>query len=138
MIYNSDFLKIIKPDDWHVHFREGEMLKAVINYSTRINARCIIMPNLEVPITTSNLGIKYKKEIEKLVELNNFIPLIPCYLTDNIDLEDFKYALENNIFFGAKLYPLNSTTNSNYGVSDIENIFEAIEILIKFNKPLFW
>ena len=103
MNYHFDHLNIIKPDDWHVHLREGEMLKAVINYSTRINARCIIMPNLEVPITTSNLGLTYKKEIEKLVELNNFMPLIPCYLTDNIDLEDFKYALENNIFFWGKI-----------------------------------
>ena len=56
-------LKIIRPDDWHIHLREGEMLKAVINSSTRINARCIAMPNLEVPISCSDLGSKYRKEI---------------------------------------------------------------------------
>ena len=136
MNYNFDHLKIIKPDDWHVHLREGEMLKAVIKHSTRINARCIVMPNLQVPITTSHLGNKYLKEIGQMVDLNHFMPLIPCYLTDKLDLEDFKYALENNIFIGAKFYPFNSTTNSNYGVTNIKNIFAAIEMLIKFNKPL--
>ena len=136
MNYNSDHLEIIRPDDWHVHLREGEMLKAVIKHSSRINSRCIVMPNLKVPITTSDSANKYKKEIGKLVDLNNFMPLIPCYLTDRIDLDDFKFALKNNIFVGAKLYPVNTTTNSNFGVSNIENIYAAIEILIKFNKPL--
>ena len=76
---NLNFVEIIKPDDWHVHLREGEMLKTVINSSTRINARCIVMPNLTVPITSSNLSNKYKKEIEKLVDLNDFESFI-CFL----------------------------------------------------------
>ena len=94
MNYNFDHLNIIKPDDWHVHLREGEMLKAVVNHSARINSRCIAMPNLDVPITTSDLGNKYKKEIEELVESNNFESLIPCYLTDTLDLVDFRFSLE--------------------------------------------
>ena len=71
MNYNFDHLNIIKPDDWHVHLREGEMLKAVINSSTRINARCIVMPNLKIPITTSDLANKYK--VKKMCILKNYL-----------------------------------------------------------------
>ena len=95
-----------------------------------------LMPNLDVPITSSIMAIKYKKEIEQTFIHNSFIPLIPCYLTDNINLKDFKKSLEQNIFVGAKLYPLNTTTNSSKGVSKIEKIFPCLEILEKTNKNL--
>lgn len=129
-------LTIIRPDDWHIHLREGDLLQCVINSTTRVTGKSIVMPNLSIPITTSLLCKKYINEIMKLVKVNYFEPHIPCYLTDCLDLNDFNFALEENIFIGAKLYPLNSTTNSNYGVSNIEKIFPALEILIKHNKPL--
>ena len=129
-------LQIIRPDDWHVHLREGKLLKCVIKSTTRVTGRCIAMPNLSTPITTSLLCEKYKKEINKLVSVNYFTPLIPCYLTDDIDLKDFDYGLQNNIFVGAKLYPKKATTNSKCGVTKIEKIYPALEILIKYNKPL--
>ena len=129
-------LKIIRPDDWHIHLREGELLQCVINSTTRIIGRCIVMPNLSTPITTSSLCKQYKKEIKKLVKVDYFEPHIPCYLTDNIDLNDFDNALQKNIFVGAKLYPANATTNSKYGVTNIEKIFPALELLIKNDKPL--
>ena len=116
MNYTSNFFEIIKPDDWHIHLREGEMLKAVINSSTRINVRCVVMPNLNIPITTSYLAKKYRNEIGNYGDLKSFKPLIPCYLTENLDLKDFKFSLKNDIFIGAKLYPLNATTNSNFGI----------------------
>ena len=132
----SKNLTIIRPDDWHIHLREGELLKCVINSATRVIGKCIAMPNLLVPITTSSLCNKYIDEITKVIKVKYFKPFIPCYLTDNMDLNNFDNALAENIFIGAKLYPVNSTTNSAYGVTKIENIFPALESLIKYNKPL--
>ena len=128
--------EIIQPDDWHVHFREGAMLKAITHYSSRINKRCIAMPNTETPITNSTKAEDYRIEITKNSKSDNFEILIPCFLTENLDLEDFKQGLEKNIFIGAKLYPTNATTNSVLGVSKIENIYPALEILEKENKML--
>jgi Dihydroorotase len=129
-------LEIIQPDDWHIHLREGEVLETVSKYSSRINNRCIVMPNLNIPITTSFLANQYKKEIFKTFNGDSFTPLIPCYLTDDLDLIDFEEALINRAFIGAKLYPSNATTNSNFGVTNIEKIYPALEILEKQNKNL--
>jgi dihydroorotase len=129
-------IKIIQPDDWHVHLRENDMMEAVIQYSTRINRRCIVMPNLENPITNKDLASKYLDKIHSLTSGQLFSPLVPCYLIDNLDLEDFKQALIENIFVGAKLYPSNVTTNSSFGISHIENIYPAFEILENLKKPL--
>jgi len=129
-------IEIIQPDDWHVHFREGEMLKAITQYSSKINKRCIAMPNTATPITNSIKAEYYRAEITKYSKSDNFDILIPCYLTENLDLDDFKQGLEKNIFIGAKFYPTNATTNSSLGVSKIENIYPALEILEKENKIL--
>ena len=129
-------IDIIKPDDWHVHLREGNILNIVSKFSSRINNRCIVMPNLNPPITSTHMAKKYIGEILESINFKSFLPLIPCYLTDELDLNDFKQGLINNIFIGAKLYPLNATTNSKYGVSDIEKIFPALEILEDLNKNL--
>ena len=80
--------------------------------------------------------MKYKNEIKSIVNENNFIPLLPCFLIDNLNLNDFKEALEKEIFVGAKLYPNNATTNSSLGVTKIEKIFPALEILENMHKPL--
>ena len=131
----SNNLQIIQPDDWHVHFREGDMLKLVTNFSSRISKRCVAMPNTEIPITDTNKASYYKQLIKKASN-NNFEPLIPCYLNNNLDLADFKMGLKKKIFFGSKLYPTNATTNSKYGVSDISKIFKFLEILEEENSPL--
>ena len=135
-MFHSENLIIIRPDDWHIHLREGKLLQCVINSTTRVTGKCIVMPNLTIPITTSALCKKYKEQITKLAKINYFDPYIPCYLTDDLDLNDFNLALQENIFVGAKLYPVNTTTNSKFGVSNIEKIFPALELLIKHNKPL--
>ena len=129
-------IKIIQPDDWHVHFREGEMLKVITKYSSRVNKRCIAMPNTSTPITTSIEAVNYKKLIEDNSDNDNFEALIPCYLTDSLNIADFEYALQNNIFIGGKLYPNNATTNSQFGVNDIKQIYNIFEILEKYNKTL--
>ena len=129
-------INIIRPDDWHVHLREGNMLDLITQHTSRVNHRAIAMPNLEVPITTSQQGIDYKAMILSVNQNNNFVPLVPCYLTETLNLLDFENALKKNIFVGAKLYPTNATTNSSFGITKIENIFPMLEILEKLNKPL--
>ena len=132
-----NLLNLIQPDDWHVHLREGEMMDAVVKYTARINRYCIAMPNLNKPIKTFEQAIEYKRLILKALNFNkNFTPLIPCYLTDDINLKDFKFALEKQAFIGAKLYPNNVTTNSSYGVTKLENIYPALQILSDLEKPL--
>ena len=132
----KDLIEILQPDDWHIHLREGDILRLVAKYTSRINNRCVAMPNLRIPITNSKLAINYRNEINNSLKDASLNALIPCYLTDTLDLIDFENALINNIFFGAKLYPVNATTNSNYGISNIEKIFPALEILEKTNKYL--
>ena len=129
-------IKIIQPDDWHVHFREDDMLSVVTKYSSRINRRCIAMPNTTIPITKSDQAIDYKNKLKQFSGNKNFEPLIPCYITDNLDLKDFQRSLKNNIFIGAKLYPNNATTNSQHGVKDIKKIYNIFEILEKENRNL--
>ncbi len=129
-------INIIQPDDWHVHFREDEMLRVVTKYSARINKRCIAMPNTSTPITSSNQAINYKKLIEMNSKSKSFEALIPCYLTDSINIDDFTYGLQNKIFIGGKLYPNNATTNSQHGVNDIKKIYNLFEILEKENAVL--
>ncbi len=131
-----DNINIIQPDDWHVHFRENEMMKLVTKYSSRVNKRCIGMPNTDIPITKSIDAKYYKEEINKNSGSKNFEVLIPCYLTENLNLTDFRSGLQKNIFVGAKLYPTNATTNSSMGVTNIEKIFPALEILENENKIL--
>jgi len=129
-------IKIIQPDDWHVHFREDEMLRVVTKYTSRINRRSIAMPNTLKPITSSDQAVAYKKLIETNSHSENFEALIPCYLTDSLNIDDFEYALQNNIFVGGKLYPNNATTNSQHGVNDIKKIYNIFEILEKENSVL--
>ena len=131
----SKYIEIIQPDDWHVHFREGDMLEMVTNFSSRINKRCVAMPNTTIPITDTNKASSYKRLLKSASKIN-FEPLIPCYLNESLDLDDFRVGIQNKVFFGSKLYPSNATTNSSYGVSDISKIFKLLEILEEENSPL--
>ena len=128
-------LEILQPDDWHVHFREGDMLKLVANFSSRVNNRCIAMPNTTDPINHTDKAINYKKQI-KLASKNYFEPLIPCYLMDSLDVNNFRMGLQKKLFFGAKLYPANATTNSQSGVTNISKIYKLFEILEEEDCPL--
>jgi dihydroorotase len=94
------------------------------------------MPNTTNPITSSDQAVRYKKLIESNSKSVNFEALIPCYLTDTLRIDDFKYALQNNIFVGGKLYPNNATTNSQHGVNDIKKIYNIFEILEKEDSVL--
>ena len=115
-------LTILKPDDWHLHLREGLLLKNIIHFTSEYFGRAIVMPNTKSPITSINSAISYKKSIvQALPENSKFEPLMTIYLTYETDKQELISGFKNNVFFAAKLYPANATTNSSHGVRKIKN-----------------
>ena len=130
-------IEITKPDDWHVHFRDREILKAVVPETTRNFARAIVMPNLIPPILNGKQAIQYKERIKKVIpKTDNFEPFMTLYLTEKTNKNDLKEAYNNRAAFAAKLYPAGATTNSNSGVKDIKNIMPTLETMAKIGMPL--
>ena len=130
-------ITITKPDDWHVHLRDGDMLAQVAKYTARQFGRAIIMPNLKPPIITVAMASAYKERVLKATKgFPDFEPLMTAYLTDNIDGQELKNGFDENIFTAAKLYPANATTNSADGVSDIKKIYPVLETMQKIGMPL--
>ena len=130
-------ISITKPDDWHVHLRDGEMLNQVAKYTARQFGRAIIMPNLETPVTTVALATAYQDRVlEASKDYSGFEPLMTAYLTDTIDPQELKTGHAEGIFTAAKLYPANATTNSAFGVSDIKIIYPVLEAMQKMGMPL--
>ncbi len=119
-------LTIRRPDDWHVHLRDGEMLRTVAPYTARQFARAIVMPNLVPPVTTVAAAAAYRDRIVKAAG-PGFTPLMTCYLTDEADPDEIARGFEEGVWVAAKLYPANATTNSAHGVTDIRNIYPALE-----------
>ena len=122
----TDTITIRRPDDWHVHLRDGEMLKLVAPYTARQFARAIVMPNLAPPITTVEQAKAYRDQIIAAAG-PGFTPLMTCYLTDQVDAEELARGFEEGAWIAAKLYPAGATTNSAAGVTDIRNIYPALE-----------
>jgi dihydroorotase len=122
----SQTLTIRKPDDWHVHLRDDEMLAKVAPYSARQFARAIIMPNLIPPITTVAAAEAYRGRIVAAAG-PDFTPLMTCYLTDQADPDELARGYADGVWVAAKLYPAGATTNSASGVTDIRNIYSALE-----------
>jgi len=130
-------IEIVKPDDWHVHFRDGEILKAVIPETTRHFARAIVMPNLVPPILNRHDAINYRKEIQNSIpKKDNFTPLMTVYLTENTKKKDILEGYKKEQIFAAKLYPAGATTNSMYGVRDINKIMPVLETMSNIGMPL--
>lgn len=146
MIINPKKLKIRRPDDWHLHLRDDRILRTVLPYSSKVFARIIVMPNLEDPITTVDKAIAYKNRILAALPLEHkCIPLMTCYLTNKMSIgssineliKGFEGVKENkNVFTAAKLYPANSTTNSNQGVTDITALYPLFETMQEIGMPL--
>jgi dihydroorotase len=133
----TDSLTIRRPDDWHVHLRDGAMLKGVAHHTARQFARAIVMPNLSPPVTTSAAGAAYRERIlAALPEGMAFEPLITCYLTDNLDPEEIARGHGEGVFTAAKLYPAHATTGSAHGVTDIANIYSVLERMQAIDMPL--
>jgi len=130
-------LTITQPDDWHVHLRDGDMLKQVANYTARQFCRAIVMPNLKSPVTTVALATAYRDRIiEATQDYPDFEPLMTAYLTDTIDPQELKRGYAEGVFTAAKLYPANATTNSAGGVSDIKKIYPVLEVMQEIGMPL--
>lgn len=133
----TDILTIRRPDDWHVHLRDGAMLEAVAGYTARQFARAIVMPNLATPVTTVTQAKAYRARIlAALAEGHDFTPLMTAYLTDSIDPDELMAGHEQGVLTAAKLYPAGATTNSDSGVTDIANIRSALERMETIGMPL--
>ena len=122
----SQTLTIRRPDDWHVHLRDGEMLAKVAPYTARQFARAIVMPNLVPPITTVEAAARYRDRIVAAAG-PDFTPLMTCYLTDQTDPDELARGYADGAWVAAKLYPAGATTNSAAGVTDIRKIYPALE-----------
>ena len=122
----TDTITIRRPDDWHVHLRDGEMLKRVAPYTARQFARALIMPNLSEPVTTVAAAKQYRDRILETIAVS-FQPLMTAYLTDRTDPDELERGFSEGVWIAAKLYPAGATTNSASGVTDIVNIRPCLE-----------
>ena len=130
-------LVIRAPDDWHVHLRDGQMLSAVVNDTARQFRRAIVMPNLTPPVTTVAAAEAYRTRILAAVDPGlAFEPLMVCYLTDHADPDEIARGFEAGVFTACKLYPAHATTNAEHGVTDIRNIYPALERMQRIGMPL--
>ena len=130
-------LKIRRPDDWHIHLRDDDMLKTVLPYTSQVFGRAIVMPNLAPPITTVEAARAYRDRILAAVpQGHNFTPLMTCYLTNSLAAAELVNGFEQGVFTAAKLYPANATTNSSHGVSDVKAIYPLFEQMQKIGMPL--
>ena len=133
----TERLTIRRPDDWHVHLRDGAMLAAVARYTAAQFARAIVMPNLTPPVTSIAAAIAYRDRIMAAVpEGADFTPLMTCYLTDDSDPLEIARGYEEGVFAACKLYPAHATTNSAHGVTDIRALTGVLDVLQRIGMPL--
>lgn len=130
-------ITLSQPDDWHLHLREGLMLKAVVTHSARRFSRAVIMPNLKPPVTTVAMAMEYRRNIlSALPQTLSFQPYMALYLTETTPIEEVKRAAETAEIIGFKLYPAGATTHSESGVSRMRNIYPVLEAMEQFDVPL--
>lgn len=128
---------IRRPDDWHVHLRDGAMLASVVPFTARQFARAIVMPNLSPPVTTAAAAAAYRDRILAAVPTGvDFTPLMTAYLTDHSDADDLAAGHAEGIFTAAKLYPAHATTGSAHGVTDIAALAPILERMQAIGLPL--
>jgi len=126
----SQTLTLRRPDDWHVHLRDGDMLRAVAPFTARQFGRAIIMPNLLPPVTSVEAARGYRERIREAAG-PGFTPLMTCYLTDQAYPDEIERGHRDGVWVAAKLYPAGATTNSASGVTDIRNAYPALERMQK-------
>lgn len=130
-------LTIRRPDDWHVHLRDGAVMAGVLPYTARQFARAIVMPNLSPPVTTAEAARAYRDRIvAALPEGVDFTPLMTAYLTDSTDPDEIARGAAEGVFTAAKLYPAHATTGSAHGVTDVANIRSVLERMEAIGLPL--
>lgn len=130
-------LTIRRPDDWHLHLRDGAMMQAVLPETTRHFARAIIMPNLVPPVVTAADAIAYRDRINAaLPDGADFTPLMTLYLTEQTDPNDVAAAFADGLIHAVKLYPAGATTNSALGVKTLKNVYPVLEKMAEIGLPL--
>lgn len=128
---------IARPDDMHLHLRDGEMLKTVLAYSARQFARAIVMPNLKPPVTTVEAARAYRERILAAIPANtSFEPLMTAYLCDGTDLSTIEEGFVERVFAAVKLYPAGATTHSEYGVTNIDKVAKVLDVMQDLGMPL--
>ena len=133
----SNEIRLIRPDDWHLHLRDGDALAAVVGASAAQFGRAIIMPNLKPPVTNVEQARAYRDRIlAALPPGADFTPLMTLYLTDNTTPEQIRAAKASGIVHGVKLYPAGATTNSDAGVTDVRHAYPALEAMQREGLPL--
>ncbi|WP_162590152.1 dihydroorotase [Variovorax sp. RA8] len=130
-------LSLRRPDDWHVHLRDGETMNAVLRYTTRQFARAIVMPNLKPPVTTAALARAYRERIIAALEPDaQFTPLMTAYLCDKTPADELRRGFEEGVFTAVKLYPAGATTHSEFGVTSTAKVGKALEAMQAIGMPL--
>lgn len=130
-------LTITRPDDWHLHLRDGDVLPATVSHTAKQFKRAIVMPNLAPPVTTTAQAQQYQQRILQATPAAlDFQPLMTLYLTDSTQVSDIIDACESDTVFAAKLYPAGATTNSNNGVTDITKLAPVLDAMQKHQLPL--
>lgn len=130
-------LVIRRPDDWHVHLRDGDMLAAVVPHTARQFGRAIVMPNLSPPVTTVQQARAYRERIMTALPADTaFEPLLTAYLTDTIDPGEIATGFAQGVFTACKLYPAHATTNAAHGVTSVDLITPVLETMQRIDMPL--
>jgi len=134
---DAETLTIRRPDDWHVHLRDGDVMRGVLPFTARQFARAIVMPNLSPPVVNAGDALAYRKRImAALPEGLDFTPLMTLYLTDSTTPDVIDRGSDEDAFVAAKLYPAHATTGSAHGVTDIAKIRAALERMQEIGMPL--
>jgi dihydroorotase len=130
-------LTLTRPDDWHLHLRDGEPMRAVLGDTARRFARAIVMPNLRPPVTTTDAALEYRSRIvAALPPHTRFEPLMTLYLTDNTRPEEIARARASGAVHAVKYYPAGATTNSDFGVTDLARCYGVLEAMAQHRMPL--
>ena len=133
----TDILTLRRPDDWHVHFRDGAMLRQVVPWTARQFARAIVMPNLVPPVTDVAMARAYRERIVAALPAGaDLTPLMTCYLTDTTDPAEVARGYQEGVFAAVKLYPAHATTHSAHGVTDIDRVMPVCERMAAIGMPL--
>jgi dihydroorotase len=130
-------LTITRPDDWHLHLRDGEVMRSVVSATARVFARAVIMPNLKPPVTTVAEAAAYRERIAAaLPAASRFAPLMTLYLTDSTSADQIALARASGFIVGIKYYPAGATTNSESGVTDVARVYPVLRAMEKHGLPL--
>ncbi|MFA7387375.1 MAG: amidohydrolase family protein, partial [Thiohalobacteraceae bacterium] len=132
-----DSLSLTRPDDWHLHLRDGAVLESAVKHTATQFARAIVMPNLKPPITTTEQAAAYRERILAALHVEHvFEPLMTLYLTDNTPPEEIRRAKASGIVQAVKYYPAGATTNSDAGVTALSKTYAALETMADVGLPL--